>query len=181
MFIDLAFGILCYVGASFFFGRAFDLLPFLAAIFFAFSPDLDMIPYLLLRKRLRLVSHHIMHYPIVFVAAGVLGTVLIDPSGYLSLLFFAAAVAHFIHDTCTNEAGIKWLWPFGHERFALRDRRVVKIPRDTGEKVYREFEPGINSRTAIDEVVMRFEGIGLKTGLLIAVALLLLILFAAHR
>jgi len=62
--VDMALGFLSYAGCSWLAGQRFSFLFLFLSIFSTHFPDADMIPYLLFRKRYRLVSHWVFgHHP----------------------------------------------------------------------------------------------------------------------
>jgi hypothetical protein len=99
--------------------------------FCAYAPDLDIIPFLVFRKRLGLTAGHrvIGHHPILFVpllaaALWLAGEWLLPGHvKYLIALGLTAAALHFIHDS-TAPAGFHLLSPITKDwkiRFSLKD------------------------------------------------------------
>ena len=119
MFLDIAVGIfLAVIGGSFF---QQELTPFfvLACVFFALSPDIDVVIYLF-RNKLRIDekahSHRdLLHYPLFFIP---IGMVIALPFGWeWSVLFALGALWHFLHDTLATGWGIRWFWPISKNHY----------------------------------------------------------------
>ena len=176
MFIDLASGMAMYVIVSLFFGMQFDYRILGLSIFFAFFPDLDFIPYVLLRRRIKLVSHHIVHLPLVLIPTGMLGAWLITQSFYLSVLFAAGVLAHHLHDG-TGETGVYWLWPLVQKPYTLVGWKFISSV-EARKAVFEESRKEADKRGAWDEITMRMEAVGVKTKAYLLVALLLVLLHA---
>lgn len=154
MLIDISMGILIYSVASYLFYEGFSWFWFVAAIFFAGLPDADMLIFAVLRKHYNLVSHHIIHFPILFVVpAMIFYFVGFDP--YKVTLFLAGAISHFIHDSLAP-TGIKWLWPFKRTRYRLTKRGFVNCD-EASKKFFLEFKKGHEKRSFWQEIKVRFD------------------------
>ncbi len=174
MFIDIAAGTVIYVFVSLMFGESFAWMPFLLTLFFALSPDSDFIPYLLLRKKLKLVSHHIIHFPLLFLPIGAL-LVYFLAGFYFVVLFLLAAFAHFVHDSM-SETGIQWLWPVDISSYSINKGRIgVAYKRELYYQCLRQTR---EERSIADEVKMRMEKLDMNTGLFLTFAATVLFLFA---
>ena len=178
MFIDVPLGVVIYVIVSWFFGEAFNHWILVLTIFFAFFPDLDLIPFLLLRKRLRLVSHHITHLPTVLVSVGSVSLLILTENTYLPALFGLCVTAHFVHDSFTSQTGIKWFWPFSKRAYVLRDYRFVRV--QNRELFYESLRTTISERSFVDEITNGIKGElpGIKTWIFFFVAVLLVIFYS---
>lgn len=175
MFIDGAIGVIIYVVVSVVFGKDFNLGTLLLTIIvFSISPDYDLIPYFALRRKKGWVSHHLIHYPLIFVPIGAAGFVL-GGSFYLAALFGACAISHFVHDSM-GETGIRWWYPFSKESYMLRDGRFVFTDR---QAVLARLEKGKEKRTTKEEIAMRMEEIGRGTKILLLVACLMIVIYAS--
>ena len=151
MVVDLAIGILAYVWTSEVFGKNFNVWMLFLSIVFAFSPDADMAIFALLRKRLKLVSHHIIHFPLVFLPVG--GSLIGLIGGwYLATMFLAAAFSAFVHDSC-NIVGVRWLYPFSKQAYRLVGRKIVWARER--ESYYEQLRQTRTMRTLWDEIWMR--------------------------
>lgn len=176
MLIDATIGIAVYLAVSWLFDKSFDVAVWLAAIIFAHLPDSDTIPYLLLRKRFKLVSHHLIHYPLVLIPLGAIALLALCGTLYLPLLYALSVTGHFIHDS-TSVTGIKWLAPFSpRNAYRLEGWRFVRA-RDR-EAFYAELRPTIAKRTFIDEISMRIEKITVISIILFACLLAMTFLYA---
>lgn len=178
MFIDVPLGVVIYVIVSWFFGEAFNHWVLVLTIFFAFFPDLDLIPFLLFRKRLRLVSHHIIHFPTVLVSMGSVSLLILTGNAYLVVLFGLCVAAHFVHDSFTSQAGIRWFWPFSKRAYVLRDYRFVRV--QNRERFYEHLRTTIDKRSMIDEVMNGIKGElpGIKTWIFFFAAVFLVIFYS---
>ncbi|KKS37770.1 MAG: hypothetical protein A3G49_05505 [Candidatus Sungbacteria bacterium RIFCSPLOWO2_12_FULL_41_11] len=176
MFIDLASGMVVYVIVSLFFGIQFDYRVLGLSIFFAFFPDLDFIPYVLLRRRFKLVSHHIIHFPLMLIPVGAGLVWLVTQSSYLAILFALGVFIHFLHDG-SDKTGMYWLWPLMRRPYQLTGRGFV-MSAEARRAVFEESRKGADKRSAWDEVTMRMEAVGVKTKAYLLVALLLVLLHA---
>src|SRR6202012_5798391 len=66
--VDVAFGCFNYVAWSWLAGQRFSALFLILSILSTHLPDVDMIPYLFLRRRYQLVSHWVIgHHPVLFL------------------------------------------------------------------------------------------------------------------
>lgn len=125
--IDTSGGVLIFVITSVAFQETFSCLFFLLTITAAHSPDGDFIPYLLLKKRLRYRSHHIIgHHPVILVpiAAGI-GWLIGQWYGFT--LAISAIILHFIHDS-TQIPGIHWFSPFSWRQISLHKMKPRLVP-----------------------------------------------------
>lgn len=172
--VDMSTGILIYTILSLVFGIDFDLFVLIFAIWCAFLPDSDMVPYLLLRKKYGLVSHHIFfHHPPLFILfAGIISCFFAQWYGisgwYAVSIATCGSILHFIHDSCSpNGVGAHLFSPFSWKRYSFA--RGI-IPHYVSDKFVREYyeELGMMSRkmdSALYEIVFRteIEKITLKT------------------
>lgn len=176
MLVDATIGIAVYLALSWLFDKPFDTAVLLAAIIFAHLPDIDAIPYFLLRKRFKLVSHHLIHYPLILIPLGTIALLALCSALYLPLLYALSVTGHFIHDSA-SVTGIKWLAPFSpRNAYRLEGWRFVRA-RDR-EAFYAELRPTISKRTFIDEILMRLEAITVISIILFAFLLVMTFLYA---
>jgi len=151
--VDMSLGILIYLGMSLIFGMKFSPAILGFSILCSHLPDVDMVPYLLLRKRFHLVSHQIFfHQPTWFVPVGTLCVVgftfslcdlflVVDENFYRCYLLAiagSAIFAHFLHDS-SNLPGLHWLAPFTWERYAFLSpfgRWWHKVPSEVVTNFY---------------------------------------------
>lgn len=119
MFLDIAIGILSAIFASWFFKVSLTASFLLAGITFALSPDLDYFLFLITGGRNSEAHKHrdILHYPLLFLP---IGTVVLYPLGKEWMAIFILGTSlHFIHDMIGLGWGVKILWPFNRDNFAL--------------------------------------------------------------
>lgn len=109
----------------------------LFAGFCAYLPDIDMIPFMLLRKRLGILTGHWVffhHPPIVLpvvLCASLLGAPVFYPghTAFITTLALVCVVGHFIHDASAKPGGFHLLSPFTRDRkiqFTLRQPWIWK-------------------------------------------------------
>lgn len=155
MLIDASLGIFSFVFVSLLFDKGFNSWMLLFALFFVFLPDLDFIPFAVLRRRLNLVSHHIIHFPLMLIPS-VAGLILFfSHDWYIVTLFAVCCLAHFVHDTA-SVTGVCWLWPISGKAFTF-ERGVIVVARDR-DKHYSALKKGLHKRIIIDEIKMRMQG-----------------------
>ena len=66
--VDMSAGILIYTFFSVIYGVSFDPIILLFSIFCSFLPDSDFVPYLVLKRRMGLVSHWFFyHHPLLVI------------------------------------------------------------------------------------------------------------------
>ena len=177
LFIDLSLGIIAFVGISLLFGKPFYWSLLFAAIIFAHLPDSDFIPFTLLRKRFRLVSHHLIHFPLLYIPLG-MGALFASRKPMLAVLFGICSIAHFIHDSmCIT--GIRWLWPLGKKAYTIQKFRFREATKR--DEYYESLKRTRKNRNIIDEVIIRVEGPTFGDTLLLSLALFSLLLFFILR
>lgn len=107
---------------------------FALSILSAYLPDADLIPFLLLRRRLSIkVGHWVFgHYPVLVLSVEGLGLWLISSryfggnTSYIITLGLVCTVCHFIHDG-TQAGGFHFLAPLTENRqirFTFRDPMI---------------------------------------------------------
>ena len=154
MIIDLSIGIFFYVFVSRLLGEEFSGWMLFFSIVCAFSPDFDFIIFVMIRKRLRLVSHHFFHFPLLFLSIGGLLVGAIG-GGYPATLFITAACGSFVHDSYSI-VGIRWLYPFSKQAYRLVGMNIVLA--HGREAYYEQLRQTRASRTLWDEFWMRISG-----------------------
>lgn len=151
--VDLSCGVIEYAVISYLFGKSFDYRILGLSIFFAFLPDMDFIPFIFLRKRLNLMSHQMIHYPLILLPFG-FAVVLFVASKYVAALYLAGVAVHFINDTTDNLGGIKWLWPFSRAYFVFRNGKIIRAERQRKE-FYSIIKNGAENRNIFQELFKR--------------------------
>lgn len=153
--VDLSCGVIEYAAISYLFGEGFDYKILGLAVFFAFLPDLDFIPFVFLRKRLNLMSHQMIHYPLILLPFG-FALVLLVGSEYIATLYLAGVAVHFINDTTDNLGGIKWLWPFSNAYFAFKEGKIIRAERQR-EEFYSIMKKGMEDRNIAQELFKKIQ------------------------
>lgn len=136
--LDTTMGILVYVTVSTALGKEWNVFVFIFALGCARLPDIDMIPYLLVKKirgkKMRIYSHWVYgHYPVIFIP---LYSWLVwkgasyfhlDPL-YLTSICTYAVFLHFVHDAL-NERPFRWFFPW-NKFFSLSNGFHVADKKD---------------------------------------------------
>lgn len=151
--IDLSCGIIVYAIISYLFGKNFDYKILALSIFFAFLPDMDFIPFVFLRNKVGMLSHQLIHYPLILISSGFFIALFLT-NKYIALLFLVGVTIHFINDTTDNLGGIKWLWPFSGAYFAFRNGKVV-LAKTQRDKFYSTMKKGADERNIFQELSLR--------------------------
>ena len=151
--MDLVFGALVYFVVELLFWRPFSWFELSFVVFFALAPDSDGVPYLLLRKRLKLVSHWFIHYPLPYIL--ILGWRLWwwSHSWFYLTTFVLASLAHFLHDS-HSVPGIRWWGPWGGA-YRLEGFRLVRVSELDRAIFYQRLSKGSAKRSVLDEVLIR--------------------------
>lgn len=151
---DLALGILSYTAISWLFHKQFNAFAFMLTVCFAFFPDIIDIPlFIVLRKKLNLVSHHILHFPMWVLPATGCMVFFLTRSWYVTSLAVVATFLHFVHDS-TNLVGIKWTsCPFDTNALKLEGLKIV--PATARDEYYANLRRTKEKRGTIDEILMR--------------------------
>ena len=126
---DTNIALYSFVMLSFLFGEGANLWFFCIAGIAAYLPDLDLIPFLLLRKRMHIAGHWVFgHYPIIILplevaTVGIIAlTVCQHHALFLISLVVVCTIGHFVHDAAAKSHGFHLLAPFTREglvRFTL--------------------------------------------------------------
>lgn len=179
MFIDLGGGGVIYVLASLAFGEKFNWLNLLfLMVFFAFpGPDLDLIPFFILRKKLKLTTHHFFHFPLIFLPLGFVAGFWWGGL-YGATLSFIGMTFHFVHDTfepAEKKSGIQWLRPFSKNLFFFDKGKIHILPYQEWKQHLEELKKGVEKRSKWDEIMVRMEWPGKKTYIFLAASALLLV------
>lgn len=142
-----------YVVMSFIFWRPFSWAELLLVMFFAWAPDSDGIPFLLLRKRFRLVSHWFIHYPLPYIL--IVGSLVWwwGRDWFCLTTFVLASLAHFLHDS-HSVPGIRWGGPWGRA-YRLEGFRLVRVDELDRAIFYQRLREGTSQRSALDEILIR--------------------------
>ncbi len=118
---------------------------FLIGIPLAMLPDLDAIPELLVRGKVSSSNVHIhdhrdgLHFPILFLCAGLL---LACYLGFFGYLFLFATMLHFVNDLYGTGWGIPIFWPLSKRKYKFFGSKVNQseiMLRENG--IYDTLEP----------------------------------------
>lgn len=149
---DIANGVFATVFAGYVTGTEILWWHFLIGIPLAMLPDLDAIPELMHRGKISFYvdqpKYHRdgLHYPIVFLIAGV---ALIFFVPFWGWLFLTATMLHFVNDLYGTGFGIQLFWPFSNRYFKFFTRRA-------GWLRYMLREYGIWDQLSMSERKVRF-------------------------
>jgi hypothetical protein len=124
-FMDFGFGVLIVAVLGFVFGNDLTVWHLVLGGVFAFLPDFDIIPTLVLGKMPKGYHHEtLMHRPLlVLPTVVVLG--LFAGGSFWSLAAFLCVFYHYVHDSpeCGG-GGIAWLWPFSKKFWSLSGKAI---------------------------------------------------------
>ena len=179
--VDMALGFFNYAVLSWLAGQRFNVIFLLISILSTHFPDVDMIPFLILRNRYRLACHWIVgHHPplVLFFVAAVSYTAakmwIPDRVGYTTALTTVGVLLHFSHDG-TSELGFPWLSPFSLKRFRFRIGKPIIVPQAETDQWTDNWKA--RERSAAEEIYDRAEPIKLAHHLLWGAAMLVLVIF----
>jgi hypothetical protein len=179
--VDMALGCFNYVAWSWIAGPRFNALFLFLSILSTHLPDADMIPYLFLRRRYRLVSHWVIgHHPMLllpFVAAAsfVAAKILMpDRVSYTVALVTSGVLLHFLHDGASR-LGFPWLSPFSQTRFRFRSGKPIVVSQVETEQWMSYWKT--RERSAADEIAGRAAPVTIAQFLFWGAGVLALILF----
>jgi hypothetical protein len=158
--VDVALGALTYSSATLLFGKGFDAAALALALAAGLAPDLDMVPFLLLRRRCRLTSHRrVGHHPLLTLPlAATLGWSLaarLRPGdrAYWAVLAVAAMAAHYLHDS-VHSVGLHWLSPFSWRYLRLGRRGFEPVPEDAVQAFFAARRQARQGREAWAEQIV---------------------------
>lgn len=133
MGIDMIVAMVAFLASSIIFHMGWSWVGLGAAIFLAHLPDLDLIPYVILKKvfgvKFRLPTHRtIGHHPLLVIPTVVV--ILYLFGGIMTFYFMTIAIialcGHFIHDSMETQ-GFHWLSPFSWKRITLYNFSFAKV------------------------------------------------------
>jgi hypothetical protein len=160
--VDMALGLFNYATWTWLTGQPFSIWFLCLSLLSTHLPDADMIPYLIFRKRYRLISHWIFaHHPLLLlplVALASFGAACIwapNAVGYCMGLMTTGVFIHFAHDGLHLQ-GFPWLSPFSQMRFRFRGGKFETVPQweldEWREKVWQWRQ---NDPSGADEIIVR--------------------------
>ena len=177
MFIDIAGGGVIYVLVSLIFGVKFDWLNLFWGVFCVFpGSDLDLLYFFPFRKKLKLTTHHFIHFPLIFLPVWFLAGFWWDGL-YGAAIAFTGATFHLVHDTfepAEKKSGIQWLRPIRKNLYYFDKGRLHILPYQEWREYLEELKKGIEKRSERDEIMSRMEWPGKKTYTFLVVSTLLL-------
>ena len=130
--VDCAIGVIVFLVTSFCFHEPLTIEIFLFSIVMAHLPDFDLIPYLMIRKTMRIPSHWLVgHHPTIIVLLALNIAVFVGVIFNLNILYLATiaiidVLLHFVHDSIQSQ-GLHWLSPFSWKRFTLQKGFPEKV------------------------------------------------------
>jgi hypothetical protein len=179
--VDMALGFFNYVAWSWLAAQPFNLWFLCLSIFATHLPDADMIPYLILRKRYRLISHWVLgHHPLLLVPLVAIVSFVVakmwlpDRIGYVAGLITTGVVLHFLHDGLSR-LGFPWLSPFSQTHFRFRSGKFNVVPQSELD-VWRAYWKN-PERSVADEISDRAPPITMSQLLLWMAGVLVLVVF----
>jgi hypothetical protein len=152
MFLDAGAGILSAFLLSRYLGFPASGIWYAAGVLFALLPDADYLFHLLRGGSSRHAHRHreLLHRPLPYL---LIGTAALFPLGYTwSLIFAAASLLHFIHDSIGIGWGVQWLWPFRDQHYSFL---YIYKPRHRKEKLPRKLLY-VWEHAALDELHARY-------------------------
>ena len=152
--MDIVSGLVLYTVTALVFGEAFNLVDLVLVVFFAVAPDIDFVPFALLRKRLKLASHWIIHFPSLYIPIGAVLTWAVVHEWFYVASFVLASFAHFVHDAMGVQ-GIQWFWPFSKTAHAVEGFKFVRVDPEERRRFYDHLRVGASGRDILDEIRMR--------------------------
>lgn len=153
--IDVSLGISIYIIISALFGEKPNLIILCITLFAAHFPDLDILPWLILRKRLdpfmkRLTNgmswghwpygHHPIFVTLVSTASSWIGSSIYLPGQelYLTTLFMLCVASHFIHDASQLQ-GLHLFSPLSWKYYSFAGGIPHRVPDELVKAVARSW------------------------------------------
>lgn len=153
--MDILFGCSVYLASVWLFDRSFSGVDAGVVVFFALAPDLDFVPFLLLRRRLKFVSHWFIHFPLLYIPIGTMLVWLVSGGEWFYVVSFVlASLVHFLHDSKAVQ-GIQWLWPISEKGWAIESFKLVRVEPEERQRVYERLRAGAAKRSVLDEIRLR--------------------------
>jgi len=188
MLIRISLGMLSFVFVSVLFGQRFNIQSLGLSIFFVLLPLADWLPYLMIRKKYRLVSHYLWYYPLAYIPVGSIIVWIILKGEYYVALFIINSLANFIHATVQTPLGLEWLWPFSKNSFSLYGNELIIFSKNERlscmKKKYAQYETRSfkkrgkqGARSLSEEFSDRKHPKGKKTITLLAISIVAVLAF----
>lgn len=130
---DVSVGILWYVLLSACLGEKFNSWIFGFSAFCAISPDTDILPWIIFRKRFSIQSHQDIFHHLIFIPEVVgMGIILASIAGidkmFVSMIAIGAVILHFTHDSF-NQTGMHWFSPFCWNRYQFDGWKIWRMKK----------------------------------------------------
>ena len=152
--MDLMFGLVAYAVLAWGFGRTYSPADLVVVLCFAIGPDLDWLPFLLFKRRFKLISHWLIHFPLLYIPIGATLTWITGGEWFYVTAFVLTSVMHFLHDAA-SVPGIQWLWPFSRTAHAVHKFHMVRVGDEDRCHFYEQLREGASSRSFWGEVKLR--------------------------
>jgi len=158
----ISISLICYVIISILCGKNFSFKFLFFSFFASIAPDLDFIPYCILRKKLGLTTHQYFHFLAVWIFAVIM--IYLFLGKYYALLFLFTVLGHLLYDA-TDKQGLWFFLPFSKKHFRLEifeaglgliDFGFVDSEKDF-QKIHKKLKEGICERNTKNEINLRFE------------------------
>jgi len=181
---DTNIALCSFVALSFLFGEGANPWFLCIAGIAAYLPDLDLIPFLLLRKKMRIAGHWVFgHYPIIILPLEVttVGIIALTTCRHHALflisLVLVCTIAHFVHDAAARSHGFHLLAPFtrdGQLRFTLASPTdlwvhytvswtgVKEAPKEDVQRLYETSLQRAQTYDNYSEIMSRVEAVSLS-------------------
>lgn len=121
MLADIGLGIFVALIAAKLFGTELTSQLIGMSVLLALLPDADFLVHAVAHRKVGGKYAHthrdLFHYPLLYCMAGGLIAALFG--GMWFLVFIAASLAHFVHDSMGIGWGIKWAYPFSRKTYKL--------------------------------------------------------------
>lgn len=118
MFGDIGAGIIVAFLVATGFNIPYEPVFLASGVFFAIVMDVDFIAFMFNTDTGRFAHKHrdILHYPLIYIPLGsALVYFILGP--IYTILFIAASLIHFIHDSIGIGWGVQWLFPFTSKHY----------------------------------------------------------------
>lgn len=154
--VDVSLGFLVFVIVSLLYRASFssfwaELEVLIAVVFFANVPDIDYIPFFLLRKKRNWTSHWLIHYPVVGIIVALI-VLLLSP--YWATLLGVGYLAHLFHDG-RDRQGLQFLWPFYKKHIRWEGLFGFVDSEIDYQVIHAELRSRMHKRGTLDELEMR--------------------------
>lgn len=157
-------GLICYVIISTMLcSKNFSFKFLFFSVFVSIAPDLDFIPYFILRKRYGLTTHQYFHFLAVWILAVIMIYLILGT--YYALLFLFSVSGHLMYDAMDIQ-GLWFFLPFSKKHFRLDLSETNRLglidfeffnSENDFQKIHKKLKEGMYERNIKDEINLRFE------------------------